>query len=158
MQKIKSAASETIFMATMYIPVTVFIYIWVAACKNVSSSVCGQRRPRSACASVDIFYIIIELYRKYQWRARAQLRPCACAGWYESALGACWKTLFHLARPTYHLPSTSEYKKHIGVNMKFLLVSYNETRLVETSWHGPENLTLRFNFACVFIALKSNSF
>ena len=30
-------------------------------------------------------HIIIRYYRMYQWRAKARMRPCACAGWCESA-------------------------------------------------------------------------
>ena len=29
------------------------VYIWAVPCKNVSSDICGQQRPRSACVSVQ---------------------------------------------------------------------------------------------------------
>ena len=56
-----------IIIAAMQIPVIVVVVIqiynnnnnnnndnkWAAPCKNVSSDICGQRRPRSACASTQ---------------------------------------------------------------------------------------------------------
>ena len=30
-----------------------YFFFWASPCKNVSSDICGQRRPRSACASAQ---------------------------------------------------------------------------------------------------------
>ena len=48
---------------------------WAASCKNVSSGTWGQRRPRSACTES---LAAIE-------SNNARMKPCACAGWCESA-------------------------------------------------------------------------
>ena len=60
-------------------------------CENVSSGICGQWRPRSACASAlsdqDLLLSanwITGYYRMYEWRAKARMILCTCAGWYES--------------------------------------------------------------------------
>ena len=37
----------------IYIYIYIYIYIWVALCENVCSGICGQQRPRSACASAQ---------------------------------------------------------------------------------------------------------
>ena len=46
--------------------------------EKVFSGMCGQRRPRSACASANG---ISWCYRLYRWRSYTRMRLCACAGW-----------------------------------------------------------------------------
>ena len=64
-------------------------FIWAAPCKNVSSGICGQRRPRSACASAQsdqgLWYPLTE-----------SLDTIECInGWiWFCAFYACWKTHF----------------------------------------------------------------
>ena len=55
--------------------------------ENMSSGICGQRRPRSACASAQSDQEtslsankIIGYYTMYEWIAKAQMNLCACAG------------------------------------------------------------------------------
>ena len=59
--------------------------IWIAPCENMSSGMCGQQRPRSACAHgltrVFPVYRIIGYYRMFQWRANGRMRLCACVRW-----------------------------------------------------------------------------
>ena len=61
--------------------------IWVTLCENVSSGMCGQRRPRLACASAQADQgircplTLIGHYRMHQWRTNARMRLCACVGW-----------------------------------------------------------------------------
>ena len=51
-------------------------------------SMCGQLRPKLYCADAQsdqgIHCPLPGYYRMYQWRAKAQIRPCVCAGWRES--------------------------------------------------------------------------
>ena len=65
--------------------------------------VCGQRRCRSACTSVQwsgsslSTNRIIGHYRMYEWRAKTRTLLCACVGWSESTqFCACSKALYLL--------------------------------------------------------------
>ena len=79
------------------------LQIWAAPIENVSAGICGQRRPRSDCASPQsdqgLHYplTIIGYYKMYEWRANARMILCACAG-YFCAFCACSKALFCLTR------------------------------------------------------------
>ena len=74
---------------------------WTAPCKNVSSSICENERPRSACACAQFDQglhcpqkRILGYYRLYEWRAKARI-ICACAVWSESVYFAhVWRHLF----------------------------------------------------------------
>ena len=59
---------------------------WVLPCKNVSSGICGQQGPRSAYASAQSDQglhsanRLIRCYLMYEWRAKAWMILCVCAG------------------------------------------------------------------------------
>ena len=114
MPNIFSIKSVFLFRVPQIYIICLFYYCWyrrcleicVVLCENMSSGICGQRRPRSACASARSdqgFHYplsanrIIGYFKMYEWRAKARAGPCACAWW--CLFCACLEAFFRLARP-----------------------------------------------------------
>ena len=78
--------------------------IWAALCQKVFSGICGQRRPRSDCASAQSDQglrcplTVIGYYRMFEWRANARLIFYACIEWFEYAQFAPVRRPFCLKR------------------------------------------------------------
>ena len=81
--------------------------ISVAPCENVSSGICGQRRPRSACASAQSDQGLpcpltesLDPTECMNVEQMARMILCTYAGWSESArVCACSKALFAWCSP-----------------------------------------------------------
>ena len=58
--------------------------IWAAPCENVSSCICGQRRPRSAQSDQGLHCPLTESLDTTESRAKARMILCALERWSES--------------------------------------------------------------------------
>ena len=77
------------------------IYFIKVAYGHVPSGICGQRSPnppahaRSLIRAFHVRQQITGYYKMYEWRAKARMKLCACAWWYECAFCA-FKSTFSL--------------------------------------------------------------
>ena len=72
------------------------------ACVNVSSGICGQRRPRSVWSGPSLSAnIIIRYYRMFQWWAKTRMRLSMCKMIRIRTCCACSLVHFRLKGPSY---------------------------------------------------------
>ena len=109
---------------------------WTTPCKKASSCICGQRRPRSACAyaqsdqGLHCPLTIIGYYRTNEWRAKARMIFCACAWsaesvhfahvWWHFWKFCIFKNICLLAFHSATFPSTYSHNASIKLIFVFL--------------------------------------
>ena len=91
-------------------------------CENMSSGICRQRKPRSACASSNK---IIGYNWMFEWRAKAWIIFCACAGWCECAHLRMLEGTFSLEAAHLHL-SLRTTVDTVGINKTNCFGSVNQ--------------------------------
>ena len=97
---------------------------WTVPCENVSFGICRQQRLRSACTSAvwsgpSLLWtepLDTTECTKCEWRAKARMIFCMCAGWSECACCTCKMHMFKgtFLLDTAHINTTLslEYKWH----------------------------------------------